>query len=60
MGRNGKSLFNHVLEPEPGSHPNLYSWTFLTPEHYGESSASERDEEIRKQWDEFLDRNLPA
>ena len=40
-------------------YPKLFKRIFLTPEHYEECSDSEREQEIRRQWGEFLEKDLP-
>jgi hypothetical protein len=37
----------------------IYSRPFLNQEMYEEADPVYRDEEIRKRWDEFLDKELP-
>ena len=59
MGHKDESLFNDLVDPETNNYPNLYHRTFLGPEFYEEASDSEREQEIRKQWSEFIENDLP-
>lgn len=60
VARMNESLFNDFME-KPGSrlNPKLYRRTFLRPEFYEEASDSDREEEIRRVWAEFLNDDLP-
>ena len=60
MGRKDRSLFNDLGDPETGEKQRLYRRTFLTREHYETASDTERVQEIRRQWEGFLDEDLPA
>ncbi len=59
MGQKDESLFNNLVAPDTSEYPNLYRRTFLTPEFYKGASDSEREEEILRQWGEFLEKDLP-
>ncbi len=59
MGDKHQTLFNDVVDPDTDDYPNLYRRRFLTPEYYEEASESDREEEIRKHWAEFLGDDLP-
>jgi hypothetical protein len=59
MGQKDKSLFSDLEDPDTEDYPKLYKRIFLTPEHYEKCSDSEREQEIRRQWSTFLDKDLP-
>jgi hypothetical protein len=60
MAGQDASLFNHLLEhPAKGTNPKLYRRPFLAPDSYKEGSDGDRAEEVRRQWGEFLDQDLP-
>ncbi len=59
MGQKDRSLFNDLGDPETYEKPKLYRRTFLTREQYETASDTERVQELRRQWDEFLDKDLP-
>jgi hypothetical protein len=46
------------VDPETDKWPKLYRRTFLTPQHYEDASDSEREQEIRRHWTEFLQNDL--
>jgi len=58
--RRYESLFIRFVE-NPGTrlNPTLYRRNFLTPKLYEEANDSEREEEIRRRWTEFLEEDLP-
>ncbi len=60
MGRRDESLFNHLVEdPGRGRNPKLYRRTFLTQESFEDLSDHGREQEIRRQWGEFREKDLP-
>ncbi len=60
VARRHESLFDWFMEkPKRGLNPKLYRRTFLTGRHYEEASDSDREDEIRRAWAEFLDVDLP-
>lgn len=59
MGQKDESLFNDLEDPETDEKPKLYRRTFVTPEFYKDASDTARVQELRRQWDEFLDKDLP-
>ncbi len=59
MGQKDESLFNDLGDPHKSNNPKLYRRTFLTPELFTDGSDQEREQEIRRQWAEFLDEDLP-
>jgi hypothetical protein len=59
MGQKDTSLFSDLEDPDTEDYPKLYKRIFLTPEHYEVCSESEREQEIHRQWSEFLDNDLP-
>jgi len=59
MGHKDESLFNDLVDPQTSNHPNLYYRTFLTPEFYEDTSDTDREEEISRQWSEFVEDDLP-
>jgi hypothetical protein len=60
VARRHGSLFEGSIEnPKGGLNPKLYRRTFLTGRLYEEASDSDREEEIRRVWTEFLDGDLP-
>jgi hypothetical protein len=54
-----KSLFENPQDPENIGYPKLFSRTFLTPEFCENATEAEREAEIRKNWDDFLENDLP-
>jgi PD-(D/E)XK nuclease superfamily len=59
MGHRDLSLFNCLEDPDTGKYPKLYRRTFLDPDRHKDPSEGDSTEEIRKQWAEFLDEDLP-
>lgn len=59
MGQKDEELFNHLADPNTGRYPSLYRRTFLAPQRYQDASDSELEQEIHRQWDEFLKEDLP-
>ena len=60
MGQKDESLFDDLEDPATGNYPKLYRKTFLTPEFYYEDvTDSKREEEIHRNWTEFLKEDLP-
>jgi hypothetical protein len=59
MGQKDTSLFSDLEDPDTEDYPKLYKRIFLTPEHYEKCPDSEREQEIRRQWSTFLDKDLP-
>jgi hypothetical protein len=59
MGQKDQSLFNSLQDPDTGRYPKLYHRTFLDPDNQKDISESDRTEEIRKRWEEFLHKDLP-
>jgi len=58
--RRDGSPFNNLLEnPRKGLNPKLYRRTLLTSDSYEEDTEGDREEKIRKQWAEFLEKDLP-
>ncbi len=55
VARNNRALFGDFIEkPGTGLNPKLYRRTFLTRSFYEEASEGNREEEIRRHWEEFL------
>jgi hypothetical protein len=44
LGSKNESLFNELEDPATEDYPNLYSRTFLTPEHQEKYSEGEREQ----------------
>jgi hypothetical protein len=59
MGRKDEVLFNMLEDPDTEEYPKLYSRAFLTPEHYRKHTEDEREQEVRRQWGEYIDEDLP-
>ena len=59
MALKHESLFESPVDPDTSKYPKLYHRTFLAPVFYEEATDSEREEEIRKHWTEFLEEDLP-
>ena len=60
VARRHESLFDWFVEkPKRGLNPKLYRRTFLTGRHYEEAGDSDREDEIRRVWTDFLDGDLP-
>jgi PD-(D/E)XK nuclease superfamily len=59
MGQKDESLFNYLEDPGTDDWPKLYCRTFLTPERYEGSSDGDLGQEIRRQWNAFLAKDLP-
>ena len=60
VARGDTPLFGQFMEnPGTGLNPKLYRRTFLPRRFYEEASDSEREEEIRRHWAEFLNDDLP-
>ncbi len=54
-----ESLFENPQNPEDNKYPKFYSRTFLTPEFCETAIEAEREWEIRKNWEDFLENDLP-
>ena len=59
MGLNNRSVFNRVEDPDTDGWPKLYHRAFLSPGFPEDALDSEREQEIRRQWNRFLDNDLP-
>jgi hypothetical protein len=59
MGHRDELLFNKIVDPETDSYPTLYHRTFLSPDFSEKSSERQREQEVRRHWNEFLDKDLP-
>ncbi len=55
MGQKNRSLFKHPEDLATKSHPTLYQRAFLTPDFYQRATSDERETEILKNWDDFLE-----
>jgi len=59
MGRKDESLFNRLEHPDTSAYPKLYSRVFLTPEAFEAAGDGEWEDEIRRQWNGFLEEDMP-
>ncbi len=59
MGQKDEALFNYLEDPASKSHPILYLRTFLTPGLIQEATHEEREAEVRDNWADFLENDLP-
>lgn len=54
-----ESLFEDPIDPETQEWMKLYGRTFLTPQFCDDATDDEREAEIRKNWADFLENDLP-
>jgi hypothetical protein len=56
--KNNRDVFE-VTDETQDDIAQIYKRSLLTPDFYENTTNQQREEEIRKQWDEFLDKDLP-
>lgn len=54
-----ESLFRDWEIPEQGREMKFYGRTFLTPQFCEDATDEERERQVRKQWKDFLENDLP-
>ena len=54
-----ESLFRDREIPEQGREMKLYGRTFLTPQFCEDATDEERERQVREQWKDFLENDLP-
>jgi hypothetical protein len=59
MALRNESVFNNPTHPDSSQWPKLYRLAFLTAESIENGSDNDLEQEIRRQWGEFLDKDLP-
>lgn len=60
MGQKNEKLFNYLIDPDTNDTPKLYRRTFLHSRFFEEATDEVREEEIRRHWTEFIDKDLPC